>query len=233
MSLPLDLINHGFFREFTDHVNNRLNSSPYSGDSADTHLKDDLLATQLPSFLSNNPELGEIVKMLEGIEQNGHADWAEKSITTVVDHLVKNKKYDDAKTFIKSIAFEDGDSADTHLKDDLLATWLPSFLNNNPKLDDILNMLDGIYKNGVAHWAEKSITTVVDHLVKNKKYDDAKKFIKSIAFEGGDSADTHLKDDLLATWLPSFLNNNPKLDDILNMLDGIYKNGVAHWAENQ
>jgi len=169
--LTLDLINHGFFSEFTDHVNNRLNfpdkdkriatlrkkqsqlltevnsekasesskpikpySSPYSGEYADTHLKDNLLAKQLLSFLSDNPELGNIKKMLDGIERNGHAHWAERSITTVVDHLVKNERYDDAKTFIHGITFKDGEYADTHLKDNLISK-LPVYkkLSNCPR----------------------------------------------------------------------------------------------------
>ncbi len=205
-------------------------SSPYN--YADTHSKYNQLLTQLPSFLSKNPDLGDIVTKLEGIYKNGHAHWAEKSITMVVDHLVKNERYADAKTFIKSIAFEGGDYADTHLKDDLLATWLPWVLSKNPELGKIVKMLDGIEQNGHAGWAEKSITTVVDHLVKNKEYDDAKTFIdSSITFKDGDYADTNLKDNLLATWLPSFLSKNPELGEIVKMLDGIEQNGHAHWAE--
>ncbi len=95
-------------------------SSPYSGDYADTHLKDNLLAKQLLSFLSNNPKLDDILNMLDGIEGNGHAHWAEKSIAMVVGHLVKNHRYDDAKTFIHGITFKDGDFADNYLKVNLI-----------------------------------------------------------------------------------------------------------------
>ena len=102
-------------------------SSPYSDDYAGTHSKDNQIATKLPSFLSKNQELGKIVKMLDGIEQNGHAHWAERSIAMVVDHLVEHERYDDAKTFIDSITFKDGDYDDTHLKDNLI-NMLPEYL---------------------------------------------------------------------------------------------------------
>ena len=58
--------------------------------------------------------------MLKGIDKNGHAHWAKRSITTVMEHLVQNKKYDDAKTFIGSITFKDGDFADNYLKNKLI-----------------------------------------------------------------------------------------------------------------